>query len=103
MTRETISGYPGEIKLGLRAELVEHLVGRKVLDTDHEVLAQRAKFVRQPPIGCIRNHLDDVERPLKRRVTRIPTERDRLHGWAGRTRTQKCAYKLSTTYVLDLS
>src|SRR6516225_2078114 len=71
----------GNSDSGLRAELVEHLVGRKVLDPDHEVLAQRAKFVRQPPIGCIRNHLDDVERPLFCFDAPAPTERDRLHGW----------------------
>src|SRR5262249_56368798 len=72
---------PEEIELALRVEIVQHLVGGKVLDPDHQVLAQRAKTLRQPAKRRNRQHFQLLQR---RRLDAAPSERigDRSVGHA---------------------
>ena len=46
-----------QIELALRAQVVEHLVGRKILDPDDQILAQRAKSLRQAAKGVMGERL----------------------------------------------
>ena len=39
---------PEQVELGLGLHLVEHLVGREIVDPDDQVVAQRAKIRRKP-------------------------------------------------------
>src|SRR5215831_17220776 len=61
-----------QIELGLRAQLVQHLLGREILHPDDEVLAQRAEFLRQPAKRRLGERFELLER---RRLDRAPGER----------------------------
>jgi len=63
---------PEQVKLGLGAELVEHLVGREILDPDHQALAQRAELFGQSLKGGLGKHL---ELDQGRRLDRVPCQR----------------------------
>src|SRR6266699_2165969 len=51
-----------QVELALGADLVHRLVGRKILDLNDQVLAQRAEFARQPAKRLDRDELDLIER-----------------------------------------
>src|SRR6516162_9060531 len=51
-----------QVELALGPQIVEHLIGRKILDPNDQVLAQCAELARQVAIGHDRDGLDLLER-----------------------------------------
>src|SRR5262249_49068200 len=61
-----------QIEFGLRAQFIQHLLGREILHSDDEALAQRAEFLRQPVKRRLGERFELFER---RCLDRAPGER----------------------------
>jgi hypothetical protein len=51
-----------QVQFALDAHLIQHLIGGIFGHPDHEVVAERAEFVRQQPVGVVRQPLELLER-----------------------------------------
>ncbi len=58
-----------QVEFALRPHVAKHLLGREVLDPDHQVFAKRAELGRQPGIGLRRQRFEFGQR---RRARRMP-------------------------------